>query len=182
MIVIITTVTTVYSLKKIHPMSELLCANIEALSTGEDDGYIRNEHGCIIWPAITCFGIVVTPEGSFAADFPDSRNWKTRESECLYSIIIRLGTLFHPPNHTPYLVWCLSKNRNLWNDMIPCRIPLHSQTELFPAVHTLDGLPTKTNRPKRTGCNDVESLVPIQTGILLCWKKVDISHYSPYSS
>ena len=73
MIVIITTVTTVYSLKKIHPMSELLCANIEALSTGEDDGYIRNEHGCIIWPAITCFGIVVTPEGSFAADFPDSR-------------------------------------------------------------------------------------------------------------
>ncbi|WP_353955617.1 NVEALA domain-containing protein [uncultured Alistipes sp.] len=74
MIVIITTVTTVYSLKKIHPMSELLCANIEALSTGEDDGYIRNEHGCIIWPAITCFGIVITPEGSFAADFPDSRN------------------------------------------------------------------------------------------------------------
>ena len=65
---------TVYSLKKIHPMSELLCENIEALSTGEDDGYIRNEHGCIIWPAITCFGIVVTPEGSFAADFPDSRN------------------------------------------------------------------------------------------------------------
>lgn len=74
MIVIITTVTTVYSLRKIHPMSELLCANIEALSTGEDDGYIRNEYGCIIWPATTCFGIVVTPEGNFTADFPDSRN------------------------------------------------------------------------------------------------------------
>ena len=32
--------------------------------------------------------------------------------------------------------------------MIPCRIPLHSQTELFPAVHTLDGPADKNKSAK----------------------------------
>ncbi len=62
----------IFARKPMTAEEALILRNVEAIAQDEDD-YIRNEYGCIIWDT-KCYGVIVTPGGNESFDIDNSRN------------------------------------------------------------------------------------------------------------